>query len=100
VRRLLDSVVVIGMAKIVPHFVCLLHHNITIVLGGLRDLFFHLSRDNPSPTTHTSSTELFGRPIKYVLGEMIQSLVFTVFTFMPHRLPGTVFLRITRVAAN
>jgi len=68
VRRLHDSEGVIGVAETTSHFVRLLYNNVSIVLGGLRDISFHLSRDNPNPTSHTSSTENFVKPLKMYSG--------------------------------
>jgi len=68
VRRLHDSVGVIGVAETTSHVVRLLYHNISIVLGGLRDISFHLSRGNPNPTSHTSSTENFVKPFNTYSG--------------------------------
>lgn len=67
-RKLHDSVGVIGVAETKSHFVRLLYHNISIVLGGLRDISFHFSRGNPNPTSHTSSTENFVKPFKMCSG--------------------------------
>jgi len=100
VRRLHDSVGVIGVAETTSHFVRLLYHNISIVLGGLRDISFHISRGNPNPTSHTSSTENFVKPFKCLLGEMIQSLISTVFTFMSCLQSSQLFLIMSRGTGN
>lgn len=99
-RRLHDSVGVIGVAETTSHFVRLLYHNISIVLGGLRDLFFYPLRGNPSPTSHTSSTENFVKPFKCILEETIQSLISMVFTFMPCLQSSQLFLIMSRETGN